>query len=113
MPGPRRVRHLVVVGGVAAGMSAAARARRIDPDLEITVFERTGYVSYGSCGLPYLIGGLIEDPNDLIARTPAQFAKQNIEACIHHEVKAIDTTAKTVTVRDLDQLTVNPGHDPD
>jgi NADPH-dependent 2,4-dienoyl-CoA reductase/sulfur reductase-like enzyme len=94
---------LVVVGGVAAGMSAAARARRIDAELEIVVFEKTGYVSYGSCGLPYFIGGLIEDANDLIARTPAQFARQNIEARTQHEVKAIDTTKRVVTVRDLNE----------
>jgi NADPH-dependent 2,4-dienoyl-CoA reductase/sulfur reductase-like enzyme len=103
MSGSGRKKRLVVVGGVAAGMSAAARARRIDPDLEIVVFEKTGYISYGSCGLPYFIGGLIEDPNALVARTPAQFAKQNIEARTHHEVQAIHTADKTVAVRDLDE----------
>lgn len=96
-------RRLVIIGGVAAGMSAAARARRIDPDLEIIVFEKTGYVSYGSCGLPYFIGGLIDDPNALVARTPAEFARQNIEARTHHEVKTIDTMNRMVTVRELDE----------
>jgi NADPH-dependent 2,4-dienoyl-CoA reductase/sulfur reductase-like enzyme len=103
MPKSRKQNRLVVIGGVAAGMSAAARARRRDPDLKIIVFEKTGYVSYGSCGLPYFIGGLIGDPNDLVARTPAQFAKQNIETRIRHEVQAIDTAKKTVAVRDLDE----------
>ncbi len=99
----RRQKRLIVVGGVAAGMSAAARARRTDPNLEIMVFERTGYVSYGSCGLPYFIGGVINNPDDLVARTPAQFAKQNIVVHTHHEVHAIDVMNKVVTVRDLDE----------
>jgi len=94
--------RLVVVGGVAAGMSAAARARRLDPDLEIVVYERTGYVSYGSCGLPYLIAGVVAEANQLIARTPQQFAKQGIETHTHHEVVAVDTETKKVRVRDLD-----------
>jgi NADPH-dependent 2,4-dienoyl-CoA reductase/sulfur reductase-like enzyme len=94
--------RLVIIGGVAAGMSAAARARRTDGDLEIVAFEKTGYVSYGSCGLPYFIGGVVKNANDLIARTPEQFAQQNIEARTHHEVRAIDTMNKQVTVRDLD-----------
>jgi NADPH-dependent 2,4-dienoyl-CoA reductase/sulfur reductase-like enzyme len=103
MPGSDRKRRLVVVGGVAAGMSAAARARRMDRDLEIVAFEKTGYVSYGSCGLPYLVAGLIDDPNSLVARTPEQFARDNIEARTHHEVEAIDTHKKLVSVRDLDE----------
>ena len=103
MPRASRKRRLVVVGGVAAGMSAAARARRTNPDLEIVAFEKTGYVSYGSCGLPYLIAGLIEDADSLVARTPEQFAKDNIEARTHHEVQAVDTDKKVVTVRDLDE----------
>ncbi len=94
--------RLVIIGGVAAGMSAAARARRTDGDLEIVAFEKTGYVSYGSCGLPYFIGGVVKNASDLIARTPEQFAQQNIEARTHHEVQAIDTMNKQVTVRGLD-----------
>ncbi|HID87102.1 MAG TPA: NADH oxidase, partial [Anaerolineae bacterium] len=78
--------RLVVVGGVAAGMSAASKARRVNPELEIVAFERSGYVSYGACGLPYLISGVVPDPRDLIARTPEQFARQGIEARVHHEV---------------------------
>jgi NADPH-dependent 2,4-dienoyl-CoA reductase/sulfur reductase-like enzyme len=97
-----RTQRLVVIGGVAAGMSAAARARRLDPDLEIVVYERTGYISYGSCGLPYLIGGVVQDASQLIARTPEQFAKQGIETHTHHEVVAVDTGQKMVRVRDLD-----------
>lgn len=97
-----RTQRLVVIGGVAAGMSAAARARRLDPDLEIVVYERTGYVSYGSCGLPYLIAGVVAEASQLIARTPEQFARQGIETHTHHEVLAVDTGEKMVRVRDLD-----------
>jgi len=84
-------------------MSAAARARRLDPELEIVAYERTGYVSYGSCGLPYLISGVVPEASTLIARTPAQFARQGIETHTHHEVLAIDTDQQTVKVRDLDE----------
>lgn len=94
-------RRLVVIGGVAAGMSAAARARRLDPELEIVVYERTGYLSYGSCGLPYLIAGVVREATDLIARTPEQFAKQGVETHTHHEVTKADSAAKTIEVRDL------------
>lgn len=98
-----KTRRLVIIGGVAAGMSAAARARRLVPDLEIVAYERTGYVSYGSCGLPYLIAGVVPKAADLIARTPEQFAKQGIEVRTHHEVTAIDTSDRAVEVRDLDE----------
>ena len=103
MSSSEKTRRLVIVGGVAAGMSAAARARRLDPDLEIVAYERTGYVSYGSCGLPYLIAGVVLKAADLIARTPEQFAKQGIEVRTHHEVTAIDTSGKAVEVTDLDE----------
>jgi NADPH-dependent 2,4-dienoyl-CoA reductase/sulfur reductase-like enzyme len=81
--------RLLVIGGCAAGMSAASKARRLNPDLEIVVYEKTGFVSYGSCGLPYYVSGLIEDHNTLVVRTPAQFAKQNIKVHLHHEVTEI------------------------
>ncbi|HUW96251.1 MAG TPA: FAD-dependent oxidoreductase, partial [Anaerolineae bacterium] len=74
--------------------------------LEIVAYERTGYVSYGSCGLPYLISGVVPEASTLIARTPEQFARQGIETHTHHEVLAIDAGRQTVRVRDLDQ-----GHD--
>ena len=103
MSASRRNRRLVVIGGVAAGMSAAARARRLDPELEIVAYERTGYISYGSCGLPYLIAGVVPEATDLVARTPEQFAKQGIETHTHHEVTAIDVSGRTVRVKDLDE----------
>lgn len=95
-------RRLIVVGGVAAGMSAASRARRLDPDLEILVFDRTGYVSYGSCGLPYYIGGLIGKPEELVVYSPAFFKeKRNIDVFVRHEVTGIHPETKRVTVRRL------------
>ena len=102
MSSAEKTKRLVIVGGVAAGMSAAARARRLDPDLEIVAYERTGYVSYGACGLPYLIAGVVPKAADLVARTPEQFAKQGIQVETHHEVTAIDTSNKSVQVLDLE-----------
>lgn len=95
---PERV---IIVGGVAAGMSAAAKARRTNPNLEIVVYERSGYVSYGSCGFPYAIKGEIPQVEDVVVRTPTQFAKQGIDVHVRHEVLAINPSARTVHVRDL------------
>jgi NADPH-dependent 2,4-dienoyl-CoA reductase/sulfur reductase-like enzyme len=94
--------RLIVIGGCAAGMSAASKARRLNPDLEIVVYEKTGFVSYGSCGLPYYVSGLIEDHNTLVVRTPAQFAKQGVEIRLHHEVTEIDTENRRVQVTNLE-----------
>ncbi|PID85596.1 MAG: NADH oxidase [Chloroflexi bacterium] len=89
---------LIIIGGVAAGMSAAAKARRVNPDLEIVVYEQSGYISYGACGFPYFIKGDIPAVDDLISRTPAQMAKQGITALVHHEVTAIHPAQQTVRV---------------
>jgi len=97
--------RLIVIGGDAAGMSAASQARRLrGPDeLEILAFERGRSTSYAACGIPYWIAGLVEDKDDLVARRPEVFrAKQDIDVRIGHEVVAIDTDSRTVTVRDLD-----------
>ena len=64
---------VVIVGGVAGGATAAARIRRLDEQAEIVVFERSGYISYANCGLPYYIGGVIEDPEELTLQTPESF----------------------------------------
>ncbi|HMR67485.1 MAG TPA: FAD-dependent oxidoreductase, partial [Anaerolineae bacterium] len=90
--------RLVIIGGVAAGMSAAARARRLNPALEIVVYEKSGYVSYGACGFPYFIKGEIADIDALIARTPAEFARQDIQVHLRHEVLAIEPETRTVRV---------------
>lgn len=95
-------KHLVVIGGTAAGMSAAARARRGDPSLSITVFERTGHITYGSCGLPYYIGDVIKDVNKLITYTPEYMKKErNIDVYTLHDVTDINTQEKYVKVKDL------------
>lgn len=95
---------IVVIGGTAAGMSAASKAKRSRPDFEVTVYERTGWISYGSCGLPYFIGDTIEKAEDLISLTTAQARNdKGINAFTQHEVIAIDRTAKTVEVHDLEK----------
>jgi NADPH-dependent 2,4-dienoyl-CoA reductase/sulfur reductase-like enzyme len=88
----------VVVGGDAAGMSAASKAKRDNPDLEVVVFERGEWVSYGACGLPYYIKGEIQSLQDLVSVTPEQFREErDIDLRTGHEVTGIDTTARTVT----------------
>ncbi|MGA3218606.1 MAG: FAD-dependent oxidoreductase [Acidimicrobiales bacterium] len=95
--GPKRV---VIVGGVAGGMSTATRLRRLDADAEITVLERSGHVSFANCGLPYFVGGLIEKEDDLTLQTPEQlFARFRLDVRVHDEVVAIDRAAHTVTAR--------------
>ncbi|MCL7453251.1 MAG: FAD-dependent oxidoreductase [Anaerolineae bacterium] len=94
--------RLIAIGGVAAGMSAAAKAKRTDRDLEVVVYERSGHISYAACGMPYLIAGDIRAPDALVQRTPAQMARQGVQVHIRHEVTAIDPQAGSVTVRDLE-----------
>jgi NADPH-dependent 2,4-dienoyl-CoA reductase/sulfur reductase-like enzyme len=89
----------VVVGGDAAGMSAASKARRESPDREIVVFERGDWVSYGACGLPYYVKGDIDSLEDLVSVTATEFREErNIDLRTGHEVVAIDTDDRTVTV---------------
>lgn len=92
------MKKIVIIGGVAAGMSAAAKAKRINPDLEIVVYEKTDIVSWGACGLPYYVGDFYQDPNIMIAREPEQFAKDGIIVRSLHEVVGIDIDKKEVTV---------------
>lgn len=93
----------VIVGGVAGGASAAARLRRLDETAQILIFERSGFISYANCGLPYYIGGVISEKKDLTLQTPESFwARFRIDALIHHEVLRIDRKNKTVAVKNLD-----------
>ncbi|AEB11270.1 FAD-dependent oxidoreductase [Marinithermus hydrothermalis] len=92
--------RLVIIGGVAAGMSAAAKAKRTNPDLEITVFEKSPHVSYGACGLPYFLAGRIPRAEALIARTPEAFKQQGIAVLTRHEVTAVDLEGRRVQVHD-------------
>ncbi len=114
---------VVIVGGVAGGATAAARIRRLDEHAEITVFERSGYISYANCGLPYYIGDVITDSEDLTLQTPESFFKRfRINMKIHHEVISIHPDRKTVSVKNLenneifeenyDKLILSPGAKP-
>jgi NADPH-dependent 2,4-dienoyl-CoA reductase/sulfur reductase-like enzyme len=96
---------LVVVGGVAAGPTAAARARRCCPDACIKIFNEGRYVSYAGCSLPYFLGGVTtgSSPDDLVVRTPEEFRSRNdIEVLTRHRVEEIDTGGRRAFVRDLD-----------
>jgi NADPH-dependent 2,4-dienoyl-CoA reductase/sulfur reductase-like enzyme/rhodanese-related sulfurtransferase len=110
--------RLVVVGGVAGGMSAAARARRLDETAEIIVLERGDYVSFANCGLPYFVGGEITDESKLLVQTPTSLAAQlNLDVRVRHDVAGLDADAKTVTVDvrgetqtiSYDALVLSPG----
>lgn len=94
--------RVVIVGGVAGGATAAARIRRLDERAEITVYEKSGFISYANCGLPYYIGGEIINASDLTLQTPESFfSRFRVDVKVHHEVVAIDTVAKNVTVKNL------------
>ena len=94
---------VIIIGGTAAGLSAASKAKRVDPSLEITVFEKSGYISYGACGLPYFVGGMIDEPDDLVSLTVEQMrSKRGIPTFIHHEATRIDRQKREVTVVNLD-----------
>ena len=99
----------VVVGGDAAGMSAASKAKRDDPSLDVVVFERGEWVSYGACGLPYYIKGEIQSLEDLVSVTPEQFREErDIDLRTGHDVVDIDPDGKTVTARSEDGEVVQP-----
>ncbi len=90
---------VVIVGGVAGGASAAARIRRLDEHAQIIMIERSGYVSYANCGLPYYVGGVIKEQEKLTLQTPESFWDRFcIDVRVRQEVTAIDPAEKTVTV---------------
>ncbi|MBE6670304.1 MAG: CoA-disulfide reductase [Ruminococcaceae bacterium] len=114
---------IIIIGGVAGGATAAARIRRLDENAEIIIFERSGYISYANCGLPYYVGGVIEDKEDLTLQTPEGFYRRfRIKAKVCHEVTDIDAKNKTVSIIDLktgtrfkesyDKLILSPGARP-
>lgn len=92
----------VVLGGVAAGMSAASKLKRERPDATVHVYERGSFLSYGACGLPYYIGGQNPDAGKLIARTREQFEQAGIRTFLRHEALKVDAAAKRVEIRDHD-----------
>ncbi len=96
--------HLVIIGGVAAGMKAVAKARRESPTMRITVVTDEQYISYASCGTPYFIGNVVKDSKKLILREPSYFKEMhNIDVLIRHQATAIDTKSKVVKVNDLEK----------
>lgn len=114
---------VVIVGGVAGGATAAARICRLDETAEIVVFERSGYISYANCGLPYYIGDVITDPGELTLQTPESFLSWfRVTMKVRHEVTAIHPEQKTVSVKNLetgeifeesyDKLLLSPGARP-
>lgn len=113
---------VVIIGGVAGGATAAARMRRNCEDAEIVLIERGDYISYANCGLPYYLGGVISDRDDLFVQTPASFGKRfNVDVRVHQEVTAIDKDAKSLTIRtrdgkeyteSYDKLLLSPGAAP-
>jgi NADPH-dependent 2,4-dienoyl-CoA reductase/sulfur reductase-like enzyme/rhodanese-related sulfurtransferase len=115
--------RIVVIGGVAGGMSAATRLRRLDANAEIIVLEKSGHVSYANCGLPYYVGGVIEEEKDLLLQTPASLhARFRLDVRVSTEVLAINPSKKTVAIKDLltgatsemdyDKIILSPGASP-
>jgi len=94
---------IVIIGGIAAGMSAAAKARRVDKTAEIIVIEKEDYISFGACGLPYYLGGQFTDANNMFARTPQQMSDSGIQLLLQHEVLAVNFSTKELKVKDLVQ----------
>ena len=114
---------ILIIGGVAGGASAAARARRNSEDAQIILFERGEFVSFANCGLPYHIGNVIEDRDDLLVMTPESFKNRaNIEVRIKNEVIDVNSKEKKITVKDIntgkeyyesyDKLILSPGSSP-
>jgi NADPH-dependent 2,4-dienoyl-CoA reductase/sulfur reductase-like enzyme len=117
------MKRYIIVGGVAGGMSAATRLRRLDNDSEIVVLEKSGFVSYANCGLPYYIGGVITKEQDLLLQTPESLNKRfRLDVRVKSEVIGIDPAKKSVTVHNLesgesyelgyDKLILSPGATP-
>jgi len=115
--------RIVIIGGVAGGMSAATRLRRLDANAEIIVLEKSGYVSYANCGLPYYVGGIIEEESALLLQTPASLhARFRLDVRVNTEVLAINPSKKTVAIKNLDshesheidydKLILSPGASP-
>lgn len=93
--------RLVIVGGVAAGTKAASRARRVNPEMEISLYQEEPEVSISECGLPYIVAGVVGERSNLVARTPEKFAEKDIEVLTRHRVERVDTQNKTLSVRNL------------
>jgi NADPH-dependent 2,4-dienoyl-CoA reductase/sulfur reductase-like enzyme/rhodanese-related sulfurtransferase len=115
--------RVIIIGGVAGGMSAATRLRRLDENAEIIVLEKSGHVSYANCGLPYYVGGVIAEEKDLLLQTPASLhARFRLDVRVSTEVLAINPSKKVVAIKNLitgqtdeldyDKLILSPGASP-
>lgn len=115
--------RVIVIGGVAGGMSAATRLRRLDATAEIIVLEKSGHVSYANCGLPYYVGGVIEEEQDLLLQTPSSLhARFRLDVRVNTEVLVIDSSKKIVAIKNLltnetteldyDKVILSPGASP-
>jgi NADPH-dependent 2,4-dienoyl-CoA reductase/sulfur reductase-like enzyme len=93
---------LIVIGGVAAGMSAASKLQRMDQDAQITVYEKGSFLSYGACGLPYYVSGENDDYTKMIARTKEQFEEKGMKIFLKHEVVKVVPEKKQVMIRDVE-----------
>lgn len=93
---------VVVIGGVAAGMSAASKIKRVDSSAEIVVYEKGPFVSYGACGLPYYVSGINDDYTKMIARTKEEFEKTGMKINLKHEVVKVEPESKQILVKDLE-----------
>lgn len=113
---------VIIIGGVAAGMSCAAKLSRENPEAEITVYEKGEKISYGACGLPYYIGDVIKDSSKLIIKTPEDFTDTNISVKVNHQVLKVFPDEKSIVVRNIDtreefndsydKLVITTGADP-
>lgn len=92
---------VIIIGGIAAGMSSAAKFKRLSPNDDVVVYEKGDIVSFGACGLPYYVGGFFDDSNEMIARTPEAFREAGVEIHTKHEVTNVDFSNKKVTVKNL------------
>ncbi|MFR8870066.1 CoA-disulfide reductase [Paraclostridium sordellii] len=93
--------RVVIIGAVAAGMSAAAKLKRSKPEYDVVVYEKTDVVSFGACGLPYFVGGFFDDPKNMIARAPEKFRESGIDLNIFNEVISVDTENKKLKVKNV------------
>lgn len=93
---------VVIIGGIAAGMSAAAKFKRLSPNDDVVVYEKGDIVSFGACGLPYYVGGFFDDSREMIARTPEQFKESGVEIHTKHEVIDVDFSNKKLKVKNLE-----------
>src|SRR4030042_4609195 len=113
-------KDLVVIGGNVSGLAAASQAKRVDPSLDVKVLESGGYISYGSCGMPYFISGLIEKIDDLFTYPPSFFEeKRNIKILLNHKVMSINPfkkeilfSSKVLGALEYDKLIICSGASP-